>query len=414
MTVSQKLQIRQSEIRERLNQLSAPETELTEDSKAELNKLMAEMAEIEPKLRAAITAEQETIESRNDGNSGDSALDDLRKRASVSEYLRQAVHGQPISGACLELNQELGITAVRGQGGGILCPVDQLAFRAANTTTTGADADETNRRPIFSRLFARGVLDALGVRTDAVPVGLIEYPLLVSASDPAMTDEDSDAATPVAATWNSQVLKPKRLIAQYEMTAESIATIPGLEAALSSDLSMAMTAQMSKEVLGDGDGTGSDIRGLDDAITFPADPTNTVTASDGINFGLPAIDGLHAESEADISIVIGPQTYRKLAGILIQNTTENCFDVLRRRGTTVLTSAHVTAPAANIQKGYIHAGRDMARGDSIAAIWPAMEIIRDPFSKAASSKTVLTSVLLWDCFTAFRSAAYAGLKAKLA
>ena len=419
MTNVQKLQIRQSEIRERLNVLSNPESELNEDGKAELNNLMSEMAEIEPKLRAAITAEQETIESRNDGASVDSALDDLRKRASVSEYIRQAVNGQPLDGACRELNDELKIAAVRGQGGGVLMPVEQLAIRAdvANTTTTAADADETQRRPIFSRLFARGVMDAMGVRLDSVPVGLIEYPILTDATTPAMTAEDADAADTEAATWNSEVLKPKRLIAQYEFTAESIATVPGLDAALSSDLQMSMTSQMNKEVL-TGDGTGANVRGLNVAIDFKtsniADPTNVVNFTDGIGFGLEAIDGLHAESEADISVVLGPATYRKVAGILQSGTTENAFDVLRRRGTTVVTSAHVAAPVSNIQRGYIHAGRDMSRGDSIAAVWPAIELIRDPYTKAASSKTMITAVMLWDLYAGFRSAAYKGLKAKLA
>ena len=118
MTNVQKLQIRQSEIRSRLNELSNPETELTDDLKTEISNLMAEMSELEPKLRAAITAEQEEIENRNDGNQGDTALDDLRQRASVSEYIRQAVHGQPLDGACRELNDELKIVPVRGQGGG--------------------------------------------------------------------------------------------------------------------------------------------------------------------------------------------------------------------------------------------------------------------------------------------------------
>ena len=416
MTNTQKLQVRQSEIRERLNQLSNPETELSDDGKAELNQLMSEMADIEPKLRAAITAEQETIESRNDGSTGDSPLDELRKRASVSEYIRQAVNGQPLDGACRELNDELKITAVRGQGGGVLMPIEQLALRAdvANTTTTAANADETNRRPIFSRLFAKGVMEALGVRLDSVPVGMIEFPILTDATSPAMTAEGSDAPDTVAAQWSSEVLKPKRLIAAYEFTAEAVMTIPGLDAALSADLQMSMTDQMNKEVLGDGDGTGHEVRGLDDAITFPADPTGVITFTDAVQFGLSAIDGLHANSEADISVVLGPQTYRKVAGILQTSTTESAFDVLRRRGTTVLTSAHVPAPASNIQKGFVHAGRDMARGDSIAAVWPAMELIRDPYTKAASSKTIITAVMLWDLYAGFRAAAYKGLKAKLA
>ena len=414
MTTVQKIQIRMSQIRERLNILSNPETELSDEGKAEMNQLMAEMAEIEPKLRAAITAEQESIESRNDGAS-DSPLDDLRKRASVSEYIRQAVNGQPLDGACRELNDELKITAVRGQGGGILLPVEQLALRAdvANTTTTAADADETQRRPIFSRLFARGVMEAMGVRLDSVPVGLIEYPILSDATTPAQTAEGADAADTVAAQWNSETLKPKRLIAQYEFTAEAIMTVPGLDAALSADLQMSMTSQMNKEVL-TGDGTGANVRGLDTAITFPNDPSGVVNFADAVQFGLSAIDGLHAESESDISVVLGPATYRKVAGILQSGTTDSAFDVLRRRGTTVLTSAHVADPASNIQKGYIHAGRDMARGDSVAAVWPAIELIRDPYTKAASSKTIITAVALWDLYSGFRAGAYAGLKAKLA
>ena len=418
MTNTQKLQLRQSEIRERLNELSNPESELTENGKTELNKLMAEMADLEPKLRAAITAEQETIEARNDSasDSGDPRLDDLRKRASVSEYIRQAVNGQPLDGACRELNDELRIVPVRGQGGGCLMPVEQLALRAdvANTSTTAADADETQRRPIFSRLFARGIMEAMGVRLDSVPVGLIEYPILTDATNPAMTAEDADAADTEAATWNSEILKPKRLIARYEFTAEAVMTIPGLDAALSSDLQMSMISQMNKEVL-TGDGTGANVRGLDTAITFPADPTGVVSFTDAIQFGLSAIDGLHAESESDISVVLGPATYRKVAGILQTSTMENAFDVLRRRGTTIVTSAHVAAMDNNkIQKGYIHAGRDMTRGDSVAAVWPAIELIRDPYTKATSSKTLITSVMLWDLYAGFRAAAYAGLKAKLA
>ena len=414
MTNVQKLQIRQSEIRERLNELSNPETELSDDGKAELNKLMAEMAEIEPKLRGAIVAEQESIESRNDGSSSDSQLDGLRQRASVSEYIRQAVNGQPLSGACLELNQELKIVPVRGQGGGVLMPVEQLALRAdvANTTTTAADADETQRRPIFSRLFATGVSEVMGVRYDSVPVGLIEYPILTDASTPAMTAEGADAADTVAASWNSEVLKPKRLIAQYELTSESIATIPGLDAALSSDLQSAMSDQMNREVIS-GDGTGANVRGLDTAITFPNDPSGIVSQTDALGWPLTGIDGLHASTESEISIAMGPGTYKKIATTLFSGTTDNVFDVYRKRGIMFVTSAHIQ-PKTNIERLYIHAGRDLSRGDSVSGIWPSMELLRDPYTKAGESKTIVTAVMLWDLYAGFRSAAYQGAKAKLA
>ena len=414
MTITQKLQIRQSEIRERLNTLSNPDTKLSDEGKKEIESLRIEMADIEPKLRAAITAEQNEVENRNDMTTND-PLNDLRKRASISEYMRQAVSGNPIEGACKELNDELKITASRGQGGGLLMPTEQLMMRAdaPNTTTTAADADATNRRPIFNRLFANSVLEAMGVRLDSVPVGLQEYPIITGATTPAMKAENAAADDTVAATWASETLKPKRLTAQYEFTAEAIATIPNLEAALSNDLNMSMSSQMSKEVL-TGDGTGANVRGFDTSITFPSDPTAKITFANAIEFGLNAIDGLHASSEADVSVVLGPNTYRTIAPLLQTNTTENAFDVLRKRGTTIITSAHVAAPVSNIQKGYIHGGRDMSRGDSIGAVWSAMELIRDPYTQADKGITLITAVMLWDVYTGYRSDAYKGLKAKLA
>ena len=45
------------------------------------------------------------------------------------------------------------------------------------------------------------------------------------------------------------------------------------------------------------------------------------------------------------------------------------------------------------------------RGDSVAAMWPTLEVIRDIYSKA-SQGVLLTWVALWDAKTAFRSAAY--------
>ena len=47
----------------------------------------------------------------------------------------------------------------------------------------------------------------------------------------------------------------------------------------------------------------------------------------------------------------------------------------------------------------------MMRGDSVAAMWPTLEVIRDIYTKA-SQGTVLTWVTLWDARTALRAAAY--------
>ena len=69
------------------------------------------------------------------------------------------------------------------------------------------------------------------------------------------------------------------------------------------------------------------------------------------------------------------------------------------------------AGANMIQNGNIYhaagpnGGGASLRGDSIAAVWPTLEVIRDIYTQA-SQGVVLTWVSLWDAETAFRAAAY--------
>ena len=53
------------------------------------------------------------------------------------------------------------------------------------------------------------------------------------------------------------------------------------------------------------------------------------------------------------------------------------------------------------------------RGDSIAAVWPTLEVIRDIYSQA-SQGVRLTWVTLWDLEAAFRLAAYKRIAFKVA
>ena len=84
-----------------------------------------------------------------------------------------------------------------------------------------------------------------------------------------------------------------------------------------------------------------------------------------------------------------------------------------------VASSYVPAPASNVQNGNIfHAagpngGGAAMRGDSIAAVWPTLEVIRDIYSNA-SQGVLLTWVTLWDLEAAFRADAYERIAFKLA
>ena len=124
------------------------------------------------------------------------------------------------------------------------------------------------------------------------------------------------------------------------------------------------------------------------------------------------MDGVHASGESEVAVVVGIDSYRHAASIYqTSGSGESASEALRRRSQTLMASSFVPAKTGNVQDGnIIHAagpnggGADM-RGDSIAAVWPSLEVIRDPYSQASIGVS-LTWVTLWDAETAFRAAAY--------
>ena len=50
-------------------------------------------------------------------------------------------------------------------------------------------------------------------------------------------------------------------------------------------------------------------------------------------------------------------------------------------------------------------GGGVMRGDSVAGMWPTLEVVRDIYSNA-SVGVVLTWIALWDAAVAFRASAY--------
>ena len=122
-----------------------------------------------------------------------------------------------------------------------------LETRAFSTTSEN-DGPES-QRPILQRLFGPGIMNALGVRLDSVPVGRTEWPLITSGVAPAQAKEPDAGAAAVAAGFAFANLKPKRLTGRYEFTHEMAASVPGIEEALRSDLADAIRSKMSDQII---------------------------------------------------------------------------------------------------------------------------------------------------------------------
>ena len=129
-----------------------------------------------------------------------------------------------------------------------------------------------------------------------------------------------------------------------------------------------------------------------------------------------AVDGIHAGMEKEVTGLIGDETYRHSAGVYIAGSGESGSELLSRRSGGCMASTYIPNAVSDIQSAILHASGPNGgamRGDSVAAMWPTLEIIRDIYSKA-SQGVVLTWVALWDAKVAFRSAAYKLIGIKLA
>lgn len=422
MLESQRFDLRRSEVRERINAINA-QAELADGEADELARLNREFSELETRYRAAIVSEAHAAdaETREQAAAGEGAeVRELRGKVNVADYMRAACSVSPrLEGAAAEYNAALGIEASGRDG--VLLPIALLGFpetraetRADAPTTTAALDGGQPQRPIMQRIFGPSVLDALGVRLDSVPAGRPEWPLLTGGVAPAQTAENT-AKDSEAATFVTQSLRPRRLTASYQTTAEQMAEVAGIEEALRRDLSDAARSVMNTQAIS-GDGTAPNVTGFLTRIAAPGAPSNVATFADYTRAAAQAVDGLHAMRESEVSGVIGVASYRHAAGVYQSNGDESAIEAMTRRMMAVRASSYIPAAASDIQNGnLLHAGGGgTERGDSIAAMWPAMEIIRDPYTDAASGRTRLTLVILWNLYAAFRTAAYARVAFKLA
>ena len=415
MTTKQKIELRLSKVRARLNEIAGLEGEdFTAEVREESAQLEAEFGDLEVRHRAAIISEGQEEESalgRFPDGSQDSDGAELRSllgRVSLADYLHPALAGVGIGGAAAELADALGVPTM-GKGGGVAVPWRILEDRAF--TTTSANDGPESQRPILQRLFGPGVMDTLGVRMDTVPVGRTEWPLITSGVAPDLAKEADAAGAAVTAGFSFANLKPKRLTGQYELTHEMVASVPDIEGALRRDLADAVRSKMSNIIINGQAPTTQNPHYIEGFITELTATDLGSGQADAAAYGKlhsTGVDGIHAQTEQQVMSVIGDETYRHAAGVYIAGSGESGSELLMRRSGGCVASTYIPAVASKKQTAILHAAGPNGgamRGDSVAAMWPTLEIVRDIYTKA-SQGIILTWVGLWDAKVAFRAAAY--------
>ena len=395
MKASQTLTLRLSEIRQRLNEISGLDTEaVTEEVRAEAATLTTEFVASETKFRAALVAEgEEEARAAGEFGAGDGTPAEVRAlmgRVSVASYLGPAAAGLGLTGAAVELASALEVPAV-GPGGGVAIPWAVLAgpeVRQAPQTrafsTTANNDGPLVQRPILGRLFGPGIMDTLGVRIDSVPTGMSEWSLITGVAAPLEKVEGTASGAAVAATFDQQTLKPKRLTGQAGVHVGARRDRAGYRGGAAAR--SRRRGEIARMEVRDHQRRrrGGAHHGLPHPHRGPGRPGGHVEAFEdyaGESFAA-AVDGIHAGMETEVSSVIGVASYTHAAERVPGG--DRASPAPRRSGAgpcgawRLPTSRRRRARTTSQKSNLFHAAGPNGgamRGDSIAAVWPTLEIV---------------------------------------
>lgn len=311
MTPRQKIETRQSERRQRINELLAVE-DRSEEQTAEMDTLTRELAAGEVELRAAIAVDPEPDVIAGDETPADRERVELRNASSLAAFYGAAVSGRPLAGAEAELAAEIGLGT--GQ-----IPLEMFDIgkrsarveRRADMVSGPPDHVGVNLDPILPSIFARSVCPRLGIEMPRVAsgtyaTGTITTDLTAAAHVKGNASESTEAEITTATTT------PHRVSARLSIAIEDVASIGvgNFESSLRQNLSLVLSARLDSYAL-TGDGTGANPNGLLSRLTDPANPTTVVDWLGFISAFANGIDGgPWAEDLTAVRLLVNAETMR--------------------------------------------------------------------------------------------------------
>ena len=416
----QKLQLRQSELRQQVADLLDKEDREDAD-RQKLSELSREMRSLEGDLQAALLIEEEPETETRETGAGEDAeskeLDGLLRRASILPYMSEAMSGRDCDG--LEHEVRAGLLGDAARGG--LVPFEMLIDpeleRRADVATTVAAAARTpgSQASVLQRVFTKSIAAMNKVSMPMVEVGQANFPILQSGTTASNVNAGT-AKDAEAATFTGFSLDPVRLSARYVFRYEDVAKLRNYEPVLRRDLTATMADAMDAEIIS-GDGSAPNVSGFLNELTAPADPSAATTWNDWLQSHTDEVDGLNSYSLRDLICTIGKASFTYLETLFRTGATDNgprasAQEYVMSRIGGGMVSSRIPAPASNIQLGLI-AKTSYPGRNAVAPIWRALELIRDPYTRASQGEVALTAIMLWN-FKVLRETGWALVKVRTA
>ena len=375
MTNVQKITIRLSSARQKINELLSVE-ERTSDQNVELETLTAEIQTTEPELRAAIASEgaDETVETT--AKPEDRELRSLIGKASVGTIISSALRNKSTSGPERELQDHLEIATNEIPLDLLRTPVEHRAVTVAPSNVGSQQAE------IVQPVFSSGDAAFLGVRETLLAAGDAIFPVLSNRATVHGPYKDSTVAANTTGVFTADALAPSRIQATFLYRRTDSVRFTSMDDALRMALSSGLQEALNKELI---DQIVSDVGRTDAsaADTFATYRARCVYAQ---------VDGRFTNSEADIRLLVGPATLQDMAVLYRgNNADDSAVDSIRRVSGGLRVSPNIAAVAATKQDVLIRKG---ANDDAHVGLWPGIAIIDDQVTAASKGEVNLTAILL--------------------
>ena len=386
MSPLQKLQVRQSEIREKINTLLGNDKR-SETEQAELEAMTTEGQKIEPEIRAALIAqpdpdEAETVET---GDAETRELRQLTAKANLGDILSATFEKRQTEGAPAELQKHYGL-------GSHQVPLEMLRVsrgveeRAA--ATVPASIGDASQGEVITPIFASGDGAFMGIERPTVAVGDAAYPVLSTLPSVKGPFTDSTEAAQTDATFVATNLSPERLQASFSYRRSDAARFAGLDASLRLALSSGLEEALDDQAI-----SGTD--GLLTGTNLPNANVNTASTFalylSGLLYG--RVDGRYARTPGDVRMILGQGTFNHAsAAYKGNNSDESGVERLQEKSGGLMVSAHVPDVSGNKQNALMRLG--MERGAAVQPMWQGVSLVVDEFSRAAFGEIVVHAILL--------------------
>ena len=415
MTELQKLQLRQSEVKQKIKEFSELKTdEITDEKRGEFDQLKKEHDANELRYQALlITAqENENVDPQDEPTGEGKEVRQLIKKSKLDTYLDCEFHGRKLDGAELELNEA--ITENRATEGGTVIPLEmfideqqeQIEKRAA-TTTTQISGEDKYRMPIGQKLWGTEQSALLNVTHNTVMDSNQTFLLLTEGGrDPEQLAEEGALSDSQAATINTIELAPRRLSVERQITGELMKTLPQIVPALRINAMRAMRDEMQDQIF-NGDSSANpttDVTGFMQRLAAPATPNQVITYEALLGILAPMVDGVVADTTKSISVLLHKDVNTKAGNLYQAASGMPAIRDLEERSKMVRVGSHLPATASNTNKSNILYADGGRVNDSPCVTWGnSIEVLYDPYSNANKAVKSYFYYMFWNFYAAHRN-----------